>query len=540
MANKLLLVNNSVTILKVVELILSEEDFEVVFVNDGQEALEKLKSLVPNIILADVELPKLGGYELCKQVKANKALKDIPFVLLIGAFEALNEQKIKEVGANDYLFKPFDSKEFLNKIHTYVSPSAPAAESVDLGDSSEETHAEEEPIELGESSIMDEKDIDSLFEETHVEETAVFEDDSLHDEKDDFQDFTDNDLTTRELKDVLESLSGDEEESMGDMSDAEPMELENTSMMSDADIEALLNETMVEETVSFDGDIRKLVAESTEESILTDFDTTGDAAPAEQDGKDNGDESIASLFDDMDKEFPEGDVDPTIDLLDEDVGATEIIDQIDLSGIEDDKGAFEDLKELSGSFFVKDEKSSFETADDTDSFTPKEHLYREQPVETTYRPQGDVLLTSFDVISILKRSLDHKVDMLFDEGRIMSVFQDSVNTYVKENFHNISIGLDDRVSEAINRKINDVIGQINLDAIISQVISATIKGILSNTVNEMFKMTKEITERVIKNTLEENIPTLREEVEKVIWETVPQMAEKLIKIEIEQIKSEFI
>ncbi|MBF0466785.1 MAG: response regulator [Nitrospirae bacterium] len=523
MANKLLLVNNSVTILKVVELILSEENYEIVFVNDGEEALSKLKSFVPDIILADVELPKLGGYDLCKQVKANKALKDVPFVLLIGAFESLNEQKIKEVGANDYLFKPFDSKEFLNKIHTYIKSSA-AVENMDSGDV-EDPHKEEEPIELGETSIMDEKDIDSLFEDTHVEETAVFED-SLHGEKDDFQDFTDNDLTTRELKDVLESLTGDDnEDSMDEIMD-EPMELDNTSMMSDADIEALLNETMVEETVSFEGDARKLEDANLEELSFDDFDTTQDVILQAKDGKDNGDDSVASLFDELTDELKEGDPVPTQEFLEEEITATEFLDQ-------------EELQELSGSFFTKDNQPKAETKD-TVSYTPKEDRYREIPMDAGLRPQGDVLLTSFDVISILKRSLDHKIDMVFDEGSILSVFQESVNLYVKENFKDISIDLDDRVSEAINRKINDVVGQINLDAIISQVISSTIKGILSNTVSEMFKMTKEITERVIKNTLEENIPTLREEVEKVIWETVPQMAEKLIKIEIEQIKSEFM
>ncbi|QWR78358.1 response regulator [Candidatus Magnetomonas plexicatena] len=535
MANKLLLVNNSVTILKVVELILSEEDYEVVFVNDGEEALSKLKSFVPDIILADVELPKLGGYELCKQVKANKALKDVPFVLLIGAFEALNEQKIKEVGANDYLFKPFDSKEFLNKIHTYVKPSA-AAPAVDMDSGAQDDpQKDEEPIELGETSIMDEKDIDSLFEETHVEETAVFED-SLHDEKDDFQDFTDNDLTTRELKDVLESLTGDDnEDSMGEIQD-EPMELDNTSMMSDADIEALLNETMVEETVSFEGDARKLEESQLEELSFDEFDITADITQGAKEGKYNGDDSVSSLFDDL----KEGDPDPTQDILGDDIddiGATEFLDNVDTSLSSEESS--EDLQELTGSFFEKNKQLDSETKD-TVSYAPKEDRYREIPMDAGLRPQGDVLLTSFDVISILKRSLDHKIDMLFDEGRILSVFQESVNLYVKENFRDISIGLDDRVSEAINRKINDVVGQINLDAIISQVISSTIKGILSNTVSEMFKMTKEITERVIKNTLEENIPTLREEVEKVIWETVPQMAEKLIKIEIEQIKSEFM
>lgn len=127
MARKLLLADDSITIQKVVELVLAEEDFNIKAVNNGEEALSALASFRPDIILADVDMPKINGYQLCEKIKTNPATKDVPVILLSGAFEPLDEDLAKQVMADSYVVKPFESQELISKINAaLISPAAGA------------------------------------------------------------------------------------------------------------------------------------------------------------------------------------------------------------------------------------------------------------------------------------------------------------------------------------------------------------------------------------------------------------------------------
>jgi CheY-like chemotaxis protein len=116
MGHKLLLADDSITIQKVVELTLSEEGFEVTAVGDGEAAYETAKDLDPDIILADVFMPKLDGYELCRKLKSDPALAGIPVMLLYGTFEDFDDMKAAQVGASDSLTKPFESADLISKV----------------------------------------------------------------------------------------------------------------------------------------------------------------------------------------------------------------------------------------------------------------------------------------------------------------------------------------------------------------------------------------------------------------------------------------
>ncbi|MCG6552330.1 MAG: response regulator, partial [Candidatus Magnetominusculus sp. LBB02] len=195
MPKRLLLADDSITIQKVVELILSEEDFQIASVNDGQEALDKLETFKPTLVLADVEMPKVNGYSLCKQIKSNENTKHIPVILLVGAFEPLNENNFKDCGASDYLIKPFESQEFLNKIHAALAGSVSDAEVTAL----------EEPV----RPASKKEDVEELDDVNIFDDTGVFEEgQAASDDTSELQSFSDSDLTTRELKDVLDSLTG--------------------------------------------------------------------------------------------------------------------------------------------------------------------------------------------------------------------------------------------------------------------------------------------------------------------------------------------
>jgi CheY-like chemotaxis protein len=126
---KLLLADDSVTIQKVVDLTFTDEGLEVVTVGDGQQALDKLEEFTPDIVLADVFMPKLNGYELCERVKRDERLRHIPVLLLVGSFEPFDEAEARRVGADDYLTKPFQSiRTLIGKVRNLLTGGGTEAE----------------------------------------------------------------------------------------------------------------------------------------------------------------------------------------------------------------------------------------------------------------------------------------------------------------------------------------------------------------------------------------------------------------------------
>jgi CheY-like chemotaxis protein len=106
---KLLLADDSATIQKVVDLTFSDEGMEVITVSDGRQAVDKLDEVLPDIVLADVFMPGLSGYEVCAYIKRTERFSHIPVMLLVGSFEPFDEAEARRVGADDYLTKPFQS-----------------------------------------------------------------------------------------------------------------------------------------------------------------------------------------------------------------------------------------------------------------------------------------------------------------------------------------------------------------------------------------------------------------------------------------------
>lgn len=124
MARKLLLADDSITIQKVVELVLAEEDFEIKSVSNGEDALNILSSFKPDIVLADIEMPKVNGYQLCDRIKKSPELSHVPVILLAGAFEPIDEELASEVRADDSVIKPFESQELISKVNAVLTMRA--------------------------------------------------------------------------------------------------------------------------------------------------------------------------------------------------------------------------------------------------------------------------------------------------------------------------------------------------------------------------------------------------------------------------------
>ena len=108
MTQKLLLADDSVTVQRVIELTFADEGMEVVAVGDGRQAGERLDRDAPDIVLADVSMPELDGYEVAAHVKRTPGLAHIPVVLMTGAFEQIDEARARAVGCDGVLAKPFE------------------------------------------------------------------------------------------------------------------------------------------------------------------------------------------------------------------------------------------------------------------------------------------------------------------------------------------------------------------------------------------------------------------------------------------------
>ncbi|MDH3255626.1 MAG: response regulator [Acidobacteriota bacterium] len=114
MRRKILLADDSVTIRKVVELTFMEEDYEMIAAEDGREAVAQLDVGVPDLVIADVHMPEVDGFEVCREVK--RRYPEVPVLLLVGAFEPFDPSAVEACGGDGLLKKPFDSQDLLRKV----------------------------------------------------------------------------------------------------------------------------------------------------------------------------------------------------------------------------------------------------------------------------------------------------------------------------------------------------------------------------------------------------------------------------------------
>src|SRR6202158_4653323 len=104
---KILVADDNSNIQKMVGLALKDQGIDVVAVGNGEAAVRKISDIRPDLVLADVFMPVRNGYEVCKFVKDDSSLAHIPVILLVGAFDPLDEQEAQRVGADGVLKKPF-------------------------------------------------------------------------------------------------------------------------------------------------------------------------------------------------------------------------------------------------------------------------------------------------------------------------------------------------------------------------------------------------------------------------------------------------
>lgn len=118
---KILLVDDTPGNLRLLATILNQQGYNVRPARDGQMALSSAQADPPDLILLDIMMPGLNGYEVCKQLKANKLTQDIPIIFISAMGEIVDKIKGFHVGGVDYITKPFQMEEVLIRVETHLS-----------------------------------------------------------------------------------------------------------------------------------------------------------------------------------------------------------------------------------------------------------------------------------------------------------------------------------------------------------------------------------------------------------------------------------
>ena len=129
---KILIVDDDNNIAELISLYLTKECFETMIAGDGETALTLADSFAPNLILLDLMLPGIDGYQVCREIRSRS---DTPIIMLSAKGEIFDKVLGLELGADDYMEKPFDSKELVARVKAVLrryKPAAAAPEAADI------------------------------------------------------------------------------------------------------------------------------------------------------------------------------------------------------------------------------------------------------------------------------------------------------------------------------------------------------------------------------------------------------------------------
>jgi CheY-like chemotaxis protein len=120
-AKRILVCDDDPVILRLLEVNLQLEGFEVLLAHHGQEALDIATSHRPDLVILDIMMPQMDGYEACERLKSDSATKDIPIVFLSAKAQQSDIDKGREYGVADYLTKPFDPSRLVEVVQRLVN-----------------------------------------------------------------------------------------------------------------------------------------------------------------------------------------------------------------------------------------------------------------------------------------------------------------------------------------------------------------------------------------------------------------------------------
>jgi len=167
MQRTILLADDSPTIRRLVTQTFADANFKVVEVNNGDAAIRTFEEVRPSVVLADIYMPGKNGYQVCTHIRGHAELNETPVVLLVGAFEAFDEDTAKQAGATASITKPFEPGALIELVNSVLRPekeelpaehlSAPVAQPAQAGpvrSEPAEKHIEESDDLLGLAKIF--------------------------------------------------------------------------------------------------------------------------------------------------------------------------------------------------------------------------------------------------------------------------------------------------------------------------------------------------------------------------------------------------
>lgn len=122
---RILLADKSITIQKVVEMLFSGKEYEVLCVSDGETALSEASRAAPDVVLADIDLPRIDGYSLAARFKQAPALAQTPVILMMSRDDVFDQARARQALIIDHITKPFESQELIGKVRKAVSAAPP-------------------------------------------------------------------------------------------------------------------------------------------------------------------------------------------------------------------------------------------------------------------------------------------------------------------------------------------------------------------------------------------------------------------------------
>lgn len=121
MAGKILIADDEQNIVISLEFLMKREGFDVSIAQDGEEAINKIREEMPDLVLLDVMMPKRNGFEVCQEVKADPSLQSVKVLMLTAKGRDTEVSKGLALGADAYMTKPFSTKELVEKVRVLLS-----------------------------------------------------------------------------------------------------------------------------------------------------------------------------------------------------------------------------------------------------------------------------------------------------------------------------------------------------------------------------------------------------------------------------------
>jgi len=120
MSKRILIVDDEPSIVISLEFLMRREGFEVSAARDGEEGLSAIRALRPDLVILDVMMPRLNGFEVCEAVRADPTLSDVRILMLTAKGREAEINKGLAVGANAYIPKPFSTHELVGRVHSLL------------------------------------------------------------------------------------------------------------------------------------------------------------------------------------------------------------------------------------------------------------------------------------------------------------------------------------------------------------------------------------------------------------------------------------